>query len=168
MGLGIDIAHGYATLGTIGFEGRFSSAPEGSMDRLVALRESGTAHRYRNGIAIGIVYVAIAVVIGALSQPARSRTQFNCVMKKLIITDKEIKVEELLSFWIDEKARTVTLSDGRELRIDRFDNSWINAQTDDVQYEFIAAMVRSLTPDRRLRVTLQRRLLVQVIARMPR
>ena len=66
MGLGIDIAHGYATLGTIGFEGRFSSAPEGSMDRLVALRESGTTHRYRNGIAIGIVYVAIAVVIGAL------------------------------------------------------------------------------------------------------
>ena len=136
MGLGIDIAHGYATLGTIGFEGRFSSAPEGSMDRLVALRESGTTHRYRNGIAIGIVYVAIAVVIGALSQPARSRTQFNCVMKKLIITDKEIKVEERLSLWIDEKARTVTLSDGRELRIDRFDNSWISAKTDDVQYEF--------------------------------
>jgi hypothetical protein len=34
MGLGIDIAHGYATLGKIGFEGRFSSAPEGSMDRI--------------------------------------------------------------------------------------------------------------------------------------
>ena len=33
MGLGIGIAHGFATLGTIGFEGRFSSAPEGSMDR---------------------------------------------------------------------------------------------------------------------------------------
>ena len=57
-------------------------------------------------------------------------------MKKLIITDKETEIKEHMSFWIDEKARTLTLSDGRQLRIDRFDDSWISAKNDDVQYEF--------------------------------
>jgi hypothetical protein len=83
------------------------------------------------------VYVAIVVVaLCALSQPAWSRTQFNCVTKKLIITDMVIEVEEHMSFWVDEGNRTLTLSDGRQLRIDRFDNSWISAKNDDVQYEF--------------------------------
>ncbi len=57
-------------------------------------------------------------------------------MKKLIITDREIEVEERMSFWIDEGNKTLTLSDGRQLRIDRFDNSWISAKNDDFQYEF--------------------------------
>jgi hypothetical protein len=51
-------------------------------------------------------------------------------------TDKEIEIKEQMSFWIDEKAKTLTLSDGRQLRIDRFDNSRISAKNDDVQYEF--------------------------------
>ncbi len=57
-------------------------------------------------------------------------------MKKLIITDREIEVEERMSFWIDDESKTLTLSDGRQLRIARFDNSWISAKNDDVQYEF--------------------------------
>jgi hypothetical protein len=95
-----------------------------------------TTNRHSNGIATGIGYAAILVALSTLAQPARPRIQFNCVMKKLIITDKEIEVEERLSFWIDEKAKTLTLSDGRQLRIDRFDNSWISAKNDEIQYEF--------------------------------
>jgi hypothetical protein len=57
-------------------------------------------------------------------------------MKKLVITDREIEVEERMSFWIDEGNKTLRLSDGRQLRIDRFDSSWISAKNDDFQYEF--------------------------------
>ena len=80
--------------------------------------------------------MGIVVALCALSPPAQPRIQFNCVMKKLIITDREIEVEERMSFWIDDGAKTLTLSDGRQLRIDRFDNYWISAKNDDVQYEF--------------------------------
>jgi hypothetical protein len=69
-------------------------------------------------------------------QPAQSRTQFDCVMKKLVITDKSTKTEEHFSFWIDEKAGTFILSDGRQLRITRLDKYWISAKNDDVQFEF--------------------------------
>ena len=57
-------------------------------------------------------------------------------MKKLVITDKPMEIEEHLSFWIDEKARTLILPDGRQLRITRLDKYWISAKDDDVQYEF--------------------------------
>jgi hypothetical protein len=69
-------------------------------------------------------------------QAAPPRTQFDCVMKKLVITDKPTEIEEHLSFWIDEKARTLILPDGRQLRITRLDTYWISAKDDDVQYEF--------------------------------
>ena len=39
-------------------------------------------------------------------------------------------------FWIDDAAKTFILSDGRRLRISRFDKSWISASSDDIQYEF--------------------------------
>jgi hypothetical protein len=85
----------------------------------------------------GITSIATVVVaLCALSQPAWSRTQFNCVTKKLVITDRVIEVEERMSFWIDEKIKTLTFADGRELRIDRFDKSWISGKNEDIQYEF--------------------------------
>ena len=72
--------------------------------------------------------MAIFVALGALVQAAPPRTQFDCVMKKLVITDKPMEIEEHLSFWIDEKARTLILPDGRQLRITRLDTYWISAK----------------------------------------
>jgi len=47
-----------------------------------------------------------------------------------------VEVEEHMIFWIDDAAKTFILSDGRRLRISRFDKSWISASSDDIQYEF--------------------------------
>ena len=47
-----------------------------------------------------------------------------------------VHVEVHMSFLIDDAAKTVTFSDGRPLRIARFDRSWISANIEDVQYEF--------------------------------
>jgi hypothetical protein len=58
-----------------------------------------------------------------------------------MMTDKaghkdSVKVEEHLVFLIDDAAKTVAFSDGRRMRIARFDKSWISAHSEDVQYEF--------------------------------
>jgi hypothetical protein len=71
----------------------------------------------------------------------QARTQFNCVISKVIITDKAerdrpVRVEERMSFWIDDAAKTFAFSDGRRLRVTRFEKSWISANSDDTQYEF--------------------------------
>jgi len=47
-----------------------------------------------------------------------------------------VHVEDHMTFLIDDAAKTVTFSDGRPLRIARFDRSWISANSEDVQYEF--------------------------------
>jgi hypothetical protein len=57
------------------------------------------------------------------------------------MTDKaghsdSVRVEEHMTFLIDDAAKTVIFSDGRRLRIIRFDKSWISAKSEDVQYEF--------------------------------
>jgi hypothetical protein len=57
------------------------------------------------------------------------------------MTDKaghkgSVQVEEAITFLIDDVAKTVTFSDGRRLRVARFDKSWISANGEDVQYEF--------------------------------
>jgi hypothetical protein len=57
-------------------------------------------------------------------------------MKKLVITNRSTQTEEHLSFWIDEKARTLILSGGRQLRISRLDKSWISASNDELHFEF--------------------------------
>ena len=46
------------------------------------------------------------------------------------------QAEERLTFWIDDAAKTLTFSDGRQLRVTRFDKSWISANSEDIQYEF--------------------------------
>ena len=40
-----------------------------------------------------------------------------------------------MTFFIDDAAKTVIFSDGRRLRVTRFDKSWISANSEDVQYE---------------------------------
>jgi hypothetical protein len=47
-----------------------------------------------------------------------------------------VHVEDHMTFLIDDAAKTVTFSDGRPLRIARFDKFWISANSEDVQYEF--------------------------------
>jgi hypothetical protein len=69
------------------------------------------------------------------------RTQFNCVTTKVIVTNKagskgSVQVEEHMTFSIDDAAKTFTFSDGRPLRVTRFDKSWISGNSEDIQYEF--------------------------------
>ena len=47
-----------------------------------------------------------------------------------------VQVEEHMTFWIDDAAKTFIFSDGQRLRISRFDKSWISANSEDMQYEF--------------------------------
>jgi hypothetical protein len=71
----------------------------------------------------------------------QTRIQYDCASTKVIRTDKaghqdSIRVEERMTFLIDDAAKTVIFSDGRRLRIARFDKFWISANSEDVQYEF--------------------------------
>ena len=47
-----------------------------------------------------------------------------------------VQVEEHMTFWIDDAAKTFIFSDGQLLRISRFDKSWISGSREDIQYEF--------------------------------
>ena len=47
-----------------------------------------------------------------------------------------VQVEQHLTFWIDDAAKTFIFSDGRGLRVARFDKSWISGNREDIQYEF--------------------------------
>jgi hypothetical protein len=42
-----------------------------------------------------------------------------------------LQVEEHMTFWIDDAAKTFIFSDGQRLRIRRFDKSWISASSED-------------------------------------
>jgi hypothetical protein len=41
-----------------------------------------------------------------------------------------------MTFWIDDGAKTFIFSDGRRLRVTRFEKSWISGSSEDIQYEF--------------------------------
>ncbi len=61
-----------------------------------------------------------------------------CVTIKVIVTDKagrkgSAQVEEHLAFSIDEATKTFIFSDGRSLRVTRFDKSWISGNSEDIQ-----------------------------------
>ena len=76
-----------------------------------------------------------------MRQAEQTRIQLDCASTKVIMTDKAghkdtVHVEGHMTFLIDDAAKTVTFSDGRPLRIARFDRSWISANSEDVQYEF--------------------------------
>jgi hypothetical protein len=63
------------------------------------------------------------------------------VRSKVVITvgaehDGAARTEEHVSFLIDDAAKTLTLSDGRQLRFTRLEKSWIGANNDDIQYKF--------------------------------
>ena len=91
-----------------------------------------------------IIVVSALALLTQLVQARRTeqtRTQFDCASTKVIMTDKaghldSVQVEEHMTFLIDDAAKTVIFSDGRRLRVIRFDKSWISANSEDVQYEF--------------------------------
>jgi len=84
---------------------------------------------------------AIVLIALALPQPALARNEFHCVTTKVTITkaagrDESTRIEEHLNFLIDDAETTLAFSDGRRLRVVRFDHSWISADRDDIRYEF--------------------------------
>jgi len=84
-----------------------------------------------------VIIIALAVVTG----PAFARSQYRCATTKVIITsapgrNSSVHLEENLDFWIDDAARTISLSDGTQLRVTRFSASWISANLGDIEYEF--------------------------------
>jgi hypothetical protein len=91
--------------------------------------------------------ILVFLVLAILTPPAQARqteqarTQFKCATTKVIMTNKtgqtgSVQVEEHMTFWIDDTAKTFIFSDGQWLRISRFDKSWISASSEDIQYEF--------------------------------
>ena len=74
-------------------------------------------------------------------ETAQARTQFKCVTTKVIMTAKaglksSVQVEEHMTFSIDDATKAFIFSDGRPLRVTRFDKSWISGNSEDIQYEF--------------------------------
>ena len=83
----------------------------------------------------------IVMIALALPQPVLARNQLHCVTTKVTITNapgrgESTRIEEHLNFLIDDAEKTFAFSDGRRLRVVRFDNFWISADGDDIRYEF--------------------------------
>ena len=100
-----------------------------------------------NGIGTASERILVILALAILTPPAqarqteRARTQFDCTTTKVIMTNKAgqkglVQVEEHMIFWIDDAAKTFIFSDGRQLRVVRFDKSWISGNSEDIQYEF--------------------------------
>ena len=82
----------------------------------------------------------LAIVLVAIAQPA-SQNELDCVTTKVIIRSSPAeggsdRTVERLHFFIDDATKALVFADGRQLRIKRFDSSWISADRDDIQYEF--------------------------------
>ena len=82
-----------------------------------------------------LVLMAFAVLEEALA-----RNYLNCLTKKVTIVDApkgatSSSIEENFGFWIDEATKIVTLADGKNLDVRRFDDRWISAVSGDVSYE---------------------------------
>jgi hypothetical protein len=78
----------------------------------------------------------------ALASPAvLGQSEVDCTTSKVTITNApkgaiSARTEEHLTFLINDEARTIAFSDGRRLRVNRFEQSWISADDNSVRYEF--------------------------------
>ena len=84
-------------------------------------------------------YTTMALALAA--QPVLGQSQVDCATSKMTITHtaegvSSATVEEHLIFLINDKARTIAFLNGRQLKTNRFEPSWISAEDDGVQYEF--------------------------------
>jgi hypothetical protein len=85
--------------------------------------------------------LAVLTQLAQVRRTEQTRTQYDCAGTKVVVTDKAghkntVQVEGRTTFLIDEAAKTVIFSDGRRLRINRFDKSWISGNSEDIEYEF--------------------------------
>jgi hypothetical protein len=83
----------------------------------------------------------LTIALATLVWPALARTLLNCDTAEVIITSeagssKSVQTSRRLSFWADDASKTLTFADGGPLRITRFDPAWIDADHDDMQYDF--------------------------------
>ena len=84
---------------------------------------------------------AFTIALATPAQSATAHTELNCATIKVTITnasgeDRSSRTLEYLDFSVDDAAKVVAFADGRQLRIRRFDDSWISVERDDIQYEF--------------------------------
>jgi hypothetical protein len=84
--------------------------------------------------------VLVLMAFAVLEETALARNYLNCVTKKVTIVDApkgatSSSIEENFVFWIDEATKIVTLADGKNLDVRRFDDRWISAVSGDVSYE---------------------------------
>jgi SAM domain (Sterile alpha motif) len=98
--------------------------------------------RQTYGFAMEITGGLIIALIMLVAQvhPATQRMQFDCTITKVVIkhagTGTSVQHEEHLIFWIDDIEKSLVFTDGVELRITRFDQSWISGDRDGMRYEF--------------------------------
>ena len=89
-------------------------------------------------VILECVFVVMAFAV--LEETASTRNYLNCLTKKVTIVDApkgatSSSIEENFGFWIDEATKIVTLADGKNLDVRRFDDRWISAVSGDVSYE---------------------------------
>jgi hypothetical protein len=98
-------------------------------------RNHGVAMEITSGLTIALIVLAAQV------HPATQRTQFDCTITKVVIKNvpkpgTSVQHEEHLIFWIDDIEKSLGFTDGVQLRISRFDQSWISGDRDGMRYEF--------------------------------
>jgi hypothetical protein len=82
----------------------------------------------------------VALVLAAAAQPS-GQSELDCMTRKVTITNGpagtiSARTEERLTFVINDEARIIAFSDGRQLRVSRFEQSWITAEDHGIQYDF--------------------------------
>ena len=89
-------------------------------------------------VILECVFVVMAFAV--LEETASARNYLNCLTKKVTIVDApkgatSSSIEENFGVWIDEATTIVTLADGKNLDVRRFDDRWISAVSGYVSYE---------------------------------
>ena len=87
---------------------------------------------------------ACAIVALALATPTQAllgQSEIDCTASKVTIINapgvaNSARTEEHLTFLINDEARTIAFSDGRQLRVNRFEQSWISADDNGIRYDF--------------------------------
>ena len=87
-----------------------------------------------------ILECALVLAFAVLEETALARNYLTCLTKKVTIVDApkgatSSSIEENFGFWIDEATKIVTLADGKNLDVRRFDDRWISAVSGNVSYE---------------------------------
>jgi hypothetical protein len=85
--------------------------------------------------------LAMLMQLAQVRRMEQRRTQYDCAGTKVVVTDKgghkdAVRVEGHMTLLIDDAAKNVIFSDGRRLRITRFDKFWISGNSEDIEYEF--------------------------------